>query len=166
MEWGPGLRDAFRPNPQEPRGRRGGKAAMKLDLSSLRDAVGQLEKSLRYLHSRQAAEDPGLREQFRAATIQAFEYVYDLSARMVRRQLEQQALNPAEVRKLEFMALMRQAADAGLVSDPAAWHTFRELRNRTSHTYDADEAETVVASADAFLAEAKRVLSGLERKNA
>lgn len=138
---------------------------MRIDVSSLREAVGQLEKSLTYLHSDLAEQDPGLREQFRSATIQAFESVYELATKTVRRQLEQDALNPAESRKLEFMALMRLAADAGLVSSATAWHAFRELRGRTSHTYDRDEAEAVVAQMGPFLIEARLVLANLERRN-
>ena len=45
---------------------------MALDLSSLRDALAARNASLRYLDSDLAA-DPGLRGQFRAAAIQAFE---------------------------------------------------------------------------------------------
>ena len=47
---------------------------MSLDLSSLRDALAALNASLRYLESDLAA-DPGLRDQFRAAAIQAFEFL-------------------------------------------------------------------------------------------
>ena len=62
---------------------------MKLDYSSLAQAVIQLQKSLDYLHSDLAREDSGLREQFRAATIKAFEYSYELAVKMIRRQLVQ-----------------------------------------------------------------------------
>ena len=48
---------------------------MVLDLSSLRDALAALSVSLRYLDSDLAA-DPGFRDQFRAAAIQAFEFTY------------------------------------------------------------------------------------------
>jgi len=44
---------------------------MKLDISSFEKALSQLEKSLEYLHSDLAKSDAGLRQQFRAATIQA-----------------------------------------------------------------------------------------------
>lgn len=139
--------------------------AMRLDVSPLRAAVGQLGKSLAYLDSDLARGDPDLREQFRAAAILCFGHVYELATKMVRRQLEQQALSPAEARRMEFMALMRAAADAGLVGNPADWHGYRDLRNRTSHTYDQAEAEAVVERLGGFLAEARRVTSALESRN-
>ena len=45
---------------------------MPLDLTSLRDALSALNTSLSYLGS-DLAKDAGLRDQFRAAAIQAFE---------------------------------------------------------------------------------------------
>ncbi len=36
---------------------------------------------------------------------------------------------------------MRDAADAGIVRDALSYIRYRELRNKTSHTYDADRAE-------------------------
>lgn len=107
---------------------------MKLDTSAFEDALGQLETSLGYLNSDLARRDAGLRKQFRAATIQAFEYNYDLAARMVRRQLAQIVLNPSELRAMPFMDLMRTAADSGLIRDARPFHLYREKRNITSHT--------------------------------
>ena len=46
---------------------------MILDLTALQDSIAALERSLGYLQS-DLAHDPGVREQFRAAAIQAFEF--------------------------------------------------------------------------------------------
>lgn len=59
---------------------------MKIDFSPLASAVDQLQRSFDYLHSELASTDPGLREQFRSATIQAFEFTYELAVKMVQRQ--------------------------------------------------------------------------------
>ena len=67
---------------------------MKLDYSPLESAVAQLQRSFDYLHSNLALEDSGLYEQFRAATIQAFEFSYELAIRMIRKQLAQIVANP------------------------------------------------------------------------
>jgi hypothetical protein len=74
---------------------------MKLDLSALRDAIAALEKSLGYLRSELAA-DPNLREQFRAASIQGFEFTYDVAYKMIKRQLEQIAANPSDVDAMTY----------------------------------------------------------------
>ncbi len=61
---------------------------MPLDLSSLREALAALSTSLRYLESDLAA-DPDVKDQFRAAAIQAFEFTYELAYKFMKRQLEQ-----------------------------------------------------------------------------
>lgn len=58
---------------------------MRLDLTSLRDALAALQTSLRYLAPDLAA-DPGVKDQFRAASIQAFEFTYELVFKFMKRQ--------------------------------------------------------------------------------
>jgi len=69
---------------------------MKMNLTALENALTQLAASLDYLNSVMAREDPALRKQFRAAAIQAFELCYELTVKMLRRQLEQIAANPGD----------------------------------------------------------------------
>lgn len=139
---------------------------MKLDLSPFEKALAQLEKSLDYLHSDLALRDSGLREQFRAAAIQAFEYSYELGTKMLRRQLEQIAANPAAIREMAFMDMIRSGAEAGLVQQVPKYRVFREKRNMTSHTYDEAKAEEVLAVLGEFLQEMHFLLGVLERRNA
>lgn len=60
---------------------------------------------------------------------------------MLRRQLEQIAANPAEIREMVFMDMIRTGAEAGLVRQVPSYRVFREMRNMTSHTYDEARAE-------------------------
>jgi len=136
-----------------------------LDYSSLQKAVAQLETSLGYLRSDAAGRDPGLRTQFRAATIKAFEYTYELGVRMIRRQLNEIVANPGELHEINFLDLMRRAADAGLVRAAPPFRVYREKRNITSHAYDEARAEEVVAGLDDFVADMRFLLGELERRN-
>ena len=138
---------------------------MKLDYSSFESAVGQLQKSFDYLHSNLAHEDSDLREQFRAATVQAFEFTYELAIRMIRRQLAQIVANPDSLREMDFADLMRDAATAGVIRDAPAYILYREMRNRTSHTYNAEQAEETVANMDSFLQDMRFLLKELEERN-
>ncbi len=138
---------------------------MKLDYSSLEDAVAQLERSFDYLHGDLARSDSGLREQFRAATIQAFEFTYELAVKMIQRQLAQIAANPDALREMDFADRMRDAADAGIVRDALSYIRYRELRNKTSHTYDADRAEETVSVIDEFLRDVRFLLQELQKRN-
>ena len=47
-----------------------------------------------------------------------------------------------------------------------AWFRYREMRNNTSHTYDHVKANAVCADIHAFLEDAKKLYSALERRNA
>ena len=69
---------------------------MRLDLTPLDDAIAQLEEAIEYHGSELAAGDPALKLHLRAAAIQAFEFTYELSFKMVKRHLEQVSPNPAE----------------------------------------------------------------------
>ena len=138
---------------------------MKLDYSSLADAVAQLQTSFDYLHGDLARGDAGLREQFRAATVQGFEFSYELAVKMIRRQLAQIVANPSELREMHFADLMRDAADAGIIRDVPSYIRYRELRNRTSHTCDANRAEETVAAMDDFLRDMRFLLQVLEERN-
>lgn len=138
---------------------------MRLDYSSLELAAAQLRRSLDYLHSDMARDDAGLREQFRAATIQAFEYSYELAVRMIRRQLARAAANPAELKQINFADLMRGAADAGIIHDPLPYIHYRELRRNTFRAYNAEHAEQTVAAMGDFMHSVRFLLGELERRN-
>ena len=98
---------------------------MKLDYSALEDAVAQLQRSFDYLHGDLARTDSGLREQFRAATIQAFEFTYELAVKMIQRQLAQIAANPDALREMDFADRMRDAADTGIVREALPFIRYR-----------------------------------------
>jgi len=137
----------------------------KLDISPLHNAMGQLQRSYDYLHSDLAKQNAGLREQFRAATIQAFEFTYELAIRMIRRRLAGIAANPDQLQAIDFADLMREAANAGLVREAQPFMGYREIRSKTSHTYNVEEAERVVAIVDGFLHDMRFLLAELEERN-
>jgi len=138
---------------------------MNLDYSPFEKALAQLEKSLSFYNSDMAEKNPDLKEQFRAAVIQAFEYTYELSYKMIRRQLSQIVSNPGELKEMSYMDLIRTGKEAGLVSDAPKYREFREKRNITSHTYDADKAFEIIAVIDPFIKEMRFLLDALQRRN-
>ena len=138
---------------------------MNLDYSPLESAVAKLQRSLDYLHSELAMEDSGLYEQFRAATIQAFEFSYELAIKMIRKQLAQIVANPTALREMDFADLMRDAASAGIIRDSPSYIHYRELRNATSRTYNAEQAEATADVADEFLRDMRLLLQELRERN-
>jgi nucleotidyltransferase substrate binding protein (TIGR01987 family) len=125
-----------------------------LYLDPLAKAIEQLAASLEYGASDLAAGDPSLARQFRAAAIQAFEYTFELSTKMLRRRLKE-ILSAAEVERLSYRDLMRTGAAKGFIEDPSSWFRFREMRNITSHSYDESKAEQIAAVLPEFLDKAR-----------
>lgn len=137
----------------------------RLDLTALSKAIHQLEESLDYLDGALAKQDDGLRRQFRAAAILAFEYTYELAIKMIRRQMARIVPNPSDLPKTAFMDLIRMAADAGLARDVSRFGIYREMRNITSHTYEEGKAEEVARSLPQFLDDVRFLRDELARRN-
>lgn len=133
---------------------------MILDLSSLQNAVLRLDEGIeRYL---QDVSDT----QIRDGLIQRFEFTYELSHKMLKRFLESTSPSPAEIDALAFQDLIRTGNEQGLLqSDWTIWKKYREMRSKTSHTYDESIALQVVAEIPAFLNEAKHLMQQLQLRN-
>ncbi|MDX1920167.1 MAG: nucleotidyltransferase substrate binding protein [Candidatus Caenarcaniphilales bacterium] len=137
---------------------------MKLNFTSLEKAIAQLEKSLRFSKSK-LAEDPEVFIEFRKASIQSFEFTYELAIKMLKRQLEQNASSSEEIDRLSFKDLIRTAAEKGLIDEPTKWFEYREMRNLTSHSYDEERAEDVYKRLYNFLNSTKFLLECLTKRN-
>ena len=121
---------------------------MPLDISSFESAIARLQEGLaRY--QREVGDT-----QIRDGLIQRFEFTYELAHKTLKRYLEQTAANPAEIDTLAFQDLIRSANERSLLrGDWPAWRRFREMRARTSHTYDEQTALEFVAGIPDFVDE-------------
>lgn len=136
---------------------------MKLDLSPLERAVARLDTF--YDLSLQPQERGVMAEALRMAAIQAFEYSYELSVKMLRRYLEMTEPNPNALDDASFQNLIRLGSERGLLkSDLPVWMDFRRQRGTTSHAYDAAKAAQVHAAIPGFLLDARHLLGELQRR--
>jgi len=132
---------------------------MALDITSLDNAVQRLREGL----SRHQSEPAD--EQLRDGLIQRFEFTYELSHRTLKRFLKEGAASPDDIEQMAFADLIRTANAQGLLrGDWPAWRAFRQMRARTSHTYNATAAEQVVAAIPGFLQEAEHLVAELRRR--
>jgi nucleotidyltransferase substrate binding protein (TIGR01987 family) len=133
----------------------------KLDLTPLEKAVARLKEGLvRY-------EKDVSDTQIRDGLIQRFEFTYEISHKMLKRFLEATSPNPAEFDEMPFQELIRTGNERGLLlSDWPKWRGYRDMRARTSHTYDEDVALKVVAMIPAFLDEAAHLSKTLSEAQA
>jgi nucleotidyltransferase substrate binding protein (TIGR01987 family) len=112
----------------------------KLDLGPLERAIQRLsEGEARY---QQDASDT----QIRDGLIQRFEFAYEISHKMLKRFLEATSANPAEFDDMSFQDLIRMGNERGLLLGGwPEWRNYRDMRAKTSHTYDEEIALEVVA---------------------
>ena len=139
-------------------------APAQLNLTPLRLTLTYLQDGLDVV--RDAAwfnqQNDKVRHTLMAGVIQNFEFVYEISTKMLRRRLEMDALNPSEVDFANFRDVLRIAAEKGLISNVQDWFGYRQMRNITAHTYDHQKAQQVYEGTRAFMMDARRLLARLE----
>ena len=132
----------------------------KLNLAPLEKAVSRLTEGLaRY-------EKDITDTQIRDGLIQRFEFSYEISHKMLKRHLEAVSPTPEQFDAMAFADLIRSANEQGLLlGDWSSWKIYREMRSKTSHTYDEEIAIEVVQGIPAFLEEARHLLKQLQERN-
>lgn len=132
---------------------------MNLDFSSLAKAIASLRMALAA-----RAADPA-NEFVRDSCIQRFEYTYELAHKMLKRYLEASEPDAAAIDTMGMADLVRTGWERGLLkSSWDKWVAYRAARNITSHTYNPDKANEVVAIIPAFLEEAAFLFERLTSK--
>jgi nucleotidyltransferase substrate binding protein (TIGR01987 family) len=134
-----------------------------MDLTKLRRAIETLETALRCSQLPHLADlDENLPHVIRAAVIQHFEFTFELSWKMLERQLSEK-LGSSAVKQMTNKALFRVAAERLLIEEPQRWFAYLDARNQTSHTYNESVADDVYGQIPAFLDDAKKLLAALEQ---
>ena len=132
---------------------------MPIDLTPLVHAVNHLDEGL----SRYQSDVTDA--QIRDGLILRLTFTYELSHKMLRRYLDAAAADPTEFDAADFQYLIRSANEQGLLlSAWPEWRRFREMRSKTSHTYDETVALKVVEGIPDFLDEARHLLAELQRR--
>jgi len=133
--------------------------SIQLDLTSFEKAISRLDEALGAYAN---APDNAL---YRDATIQRFEFTYEISHKMLKRYLEAAAANPAAIDEMAFADLIRTGSEQGLLkSGWDKWRDYRKARGTTSHTYDEAKAMEVAAVIPDFLLEARFLLDEMQKR--
>lgn len=140
---------------------------MPLQLDSFRNAL----TALRAVQAKSedqvfmATLDATTREAIRSGVIQHFEFTYELAWKFIQRRLAAD-IGRVSVEGIPRRDLFRVAAENRLIEDVEAWFRYHIARNQTSHTYDPPIAASVYARSLLFAADAGKLLSALEARNA
>lgn len=140
----------------------------RLDLSALRNAVSSLEDGLEVVSESAwfIQQSSKVQNTLIAGVIQNFKFVYELSVKMIKRQIEAESASPEEVDETNFRDVLRFAAEKDLVADAEDWFKYRKMRNITAHTYDHEKAKQVYKDTLIFINDARDLLKRLEVRNA
>ena len=87
--------------------------------------------------------------------IQRFEFTYELGHKILKRYLEYASANPEQFDRMTFQDLIRTANEQGLLlGEWIDWRGFREMRAKSSHTYDEEMSLEVIENIPRFIEEA------------
>ncbi len=124
-------------------------ASSNLILDPLSKAVTSLKKALVQPKN----------EYTRDATIQRFEYTYELSWKMLKRYLAEES----GVKEFNIKNIYREAGRQKLIDNVEKWFEYHAARNLTSHTYNEIIAEETYETAKQFIVDAEKLLKNLEK---
>ena len=131
-----------------------------LYLTPFENALGRLKEG--YVRYQKDIHDT----QIRDGLIQRFEFTYEISHKMLKRYLEKTSPNPEQFDAMSFADLIRSGNEQSLLlSDWSKWKIFREMRAKSSLTYDEGIALEVISVIEDFIAEAKVLLVHLQKRN-
>lgn len=129
------------------------------DISKLENAITRLEEGL------SAWQADTSNTLSRDGVVQRFEFTYELAHKTLKRFLEFVSPSPEQYDQMNFQDLIRSANEQGLLlGDWPAWKTYRDMRSRTSHTYDEEIALAVLSGIPKFLKEARYLHQKLQER--
>ena len=139
-----------------------------LDSSALQDAISSLGDGLEVVSDPNCFNDQSDKVQntLISGVVKNFEFVYEISIKMLKRVIERESASPTEVDESNFKNLLRAAGEKGLITDVEAWFKYRKMRNITADTYDHQKAHQVYQNSLGFIVDARALLGALERRNA
>lgn len=129
-------------------------------IEPLKNAIARLKEGIQIYQ-----ENPSI-EIIRDGLIQRFEFTYEISHKILKRFLEIFSPSEAEYDEMSFQNLIRSGNEKGLLlGNWENWKKYREMRSKTSHTYDEIIAIEVINKIPDFLTEAEYLLTQLERRS-
>lgn len=93
-------------------------------------------------------------DQDKTGVVQAFEYCYELSWKLMQRILKQNGID-VNSPKTTF----REAGLNHLIDDAELWFDFQKKRNLTVHSYNEENVELIISIVDSFSKEMDKLIT-------
>lgn len=104
-------------------------------------------------------------DQIRDGLIQRFEFTYELSVKVLKRYSEYASADPSQFDTMTFQDQIRTGNEHGvLLGEWRDWRGYRDMRARTSHTYDESTASEVVDRIPQFINEVDFLLVNMNNR--
>ncbi len=130
-----------------------------LEIGPFERAIQRLEEGLARYHTDTSDT------QIRDGLVKRFEFTYEFGHRVLKRYLESASANPEQFDTMAFPDLIRMGNEQSLLlGDWPDWRGFREMRGKTSHTYNEAIALEVVGGIPRFLEEAVHLRDKLQER--
>jgi nucleotidyltransferase substrate binding protein (TIGR01987 family) len=97
----------------------------------------------------------------RDASVQRFEYCFELSLKLIKRFLKEVYTEEGEI----YLDIIKKAQKVGLVGNADLWKQFKLARNYSSHNYSESGANYSYTQAELFLPEIQLTLSKMQEIN-
>lgn len=136
-----------------------------IETEHLEKALKRLRESLGYTQIPLAQNDPAIGQQFQMATIQAFEFTYELVPKMIKRYLYTTELTAQSIEDMNLPDIIRAAADRGLL--PCTWDSwkkFRDARSAASSTAHEEHTDKVFNTIPIFIETVQYLINQIKKK--
>ncbi len=134
-----------------------------IEISNLKKALTQLKN---HYELSQSENNPEKKFAFETATVKSFEYVYEISVKLLKRFLRENLSSEEELKLVSFKELVRIGAESNFIDDPKQWFEYREKRNITSHTYDEEKSHEILKTIPEFIKHVENLLTKFQEINA
>jgi len=138
---------------------------MKIDITPLEKALGELDENLQFLDAKAWGDNERHKRIFERAAVQAFEFTYGVAIGLLIRQMEHDAPDPAKLSALGIEDRFRLAANSGLIPDVTRFFDYRKKRNLTSHNYNEEISRQLIAILNPFAQDMRFLLKQLQERN-
>ncbi|MBP3194042.1 MAG: nucleotidyltransferase substrate binding protein [Cardiobacteriaceae bacterium] len=127
-------------------------------VSPLKKASKKLKEGLNFYQA-----NP--QEIIRDGLIKRFEFTYEISHKILKRFLKNISANSEQFDTMSFADLIRAANKQNLLRNNwQNWKKYRDMRNKTSHIYDENIADAIVAEIPEFLDEIEFLLARITER--
>ena len=102
---------------------------------------------------------------YRDSVIKRFEFTFEIAQSVLRRFVSAYSTHLKDREHITYPTLIRTASQDGVLREGYdLWHRFRDARNRSSHTYNEEQAVAVLQVVPEFLAEVRFLYARLDEE--